>query len=402
MDKQIDLDFFLPYYGFRFNYTFIYQEGFVAFSNPWYIQPPYSFPNPHWPNKPDPSLIAVFMAEQQMQHVGDTRISNVWFRVIERPTNLIGYNNLQVDPDETNREPSLQQPLGIYSYDNPRFYRTYRGRQLKTQQGRLEDPEMLDRITSLTCVPLEIFVIRWWALVDGRQIMRLLVTWERMSYGGAPKVTDMSKYEQAKRWQNTYQMVLATDEIRTYCMLNYANINWTSSSQSGALTRGRGGKQSALVGFNGGNGTGFYQLPFSSEGNSYKLVQFGSTQVAGRWLARIDEQIQYGGCTNDSTGTMELSQQYGNMLGGFALNVTGPCLRPSDVIKMQFDEITTIDCERIDMVMARCVIPTNTVFRIGIVDVKLSVDAGKNYPWHTKFYISIVQPCNCHALIPCI
>ncbi|ETN77110.1 hypothetical protein NECAME_11268, partial [Necator americanus] len=183
MDKQIDLDFFLPYYGFRFNYTFIFQEGFIAFSHPWYVQPPYSFPNPHWPSKPDPSLIA--------------------------------------------------------------------------------------------------------------------------------------------------------------------------------------------VGFNGGNGTGFYQLPFSSEGNSYKLVQYGSTQVAGRWMARIDEQIQYGGCTNDSRGSIELSQQYGNMLGGFALNVTGPCLRPSDVIKMQFDEIT-LDCERMDMVMARCVIPTNSVFKIGLVDVKLS------------------------------
>ncbi|PIO64558.1 AMOP domain protein [Teladorsagia circumcincta] len=177
-------------------------------------------------------------------------------------------------------------------------------------------------------------------------------------------------------------MVLATDEIRTYCMLNYANINWTSSSQSGALTRGRGGKQSALVGFNGGNGTGFYQLPFSSEGNSYKLVQFGSTQVDCLHLLR------YSTATDGALeGSMELSQQYGNMLGGFALNVTGPCLRPTDVIKMQFDEIT-VDCERIDMVMARCVIPTNTVFRIGFVDVKLSVDAGKNYPWHTKFYIS--------------
>ncbi|KIH50433.1 hypothetical protein ANCDUO_19488, partial [Ancylostoma duodenale] len=111
--------------------------------------------------------------------------------------------------------------------------------------------------------------------------------------------------------------------------------------------------------------------------------------VAGRWLARIDEQIQYGGCTNDSRGPIELSQQYGNMLGGFALNVTGPCLRPNDVIKMQFDEIT-VDCERMDMVMARCVIPTNSVFKIGHVDVKLSVDAGKNYPWWTKFYI--IQP----------
>ncbi|VDL75629.1 unnamed protein product [Nippostrongylus brasiliensis] len=233
MDKQIDLDFFLPYFGFRFNYTF------------------------------------VFMAEQQMQHVGDTRISNVWFRVIERDVrySMVGARGWKAD-------------------------------------------------------------------------YALVVTWERMSYGGAPKVTDMSKYEQAKRW----------------------------------------------VGFNGGNGTGFYQLPFSAEGNSYKLVQFGSTQVAGRWLARVDEQIQYGGCTNDSRGSIELSQQYGNMLGGFALNVSGPCLRPNDVIKMQFDEIT-VDCERIDMVLARCVIPTNALFRVGVVDVKLSVDAGKNYPWWTSFYI---------------
>uniref|UniRef100_A0A1I7XE73 non-specific serine/threonine protein kinase n=1 Tax=Heterorhabditis bacteriophora TaxID=37862 RepID=A0A1I7XE73_HETBA len=399
MDKQIDLDFFLPYYGFRFNYTFIFQEGFIAFSYPWFIQPPYTFPNPHWPQKPDPSLIAVFMAEQQLQHVGNTRISNVWFRIIERPTSLIGYNNLQMDDVDNSREPSLRQPLGVYSYEDPRFYRTYRGRQLKTQQGRLEDPKLLDRITR--DIRHSMVGARGW-----KADYALLVTWERMSYGGAPKVTDMSKYEQAKRWQNTYQMVIATDEIRTYCILNYANINWTSSSQSGALTRGRGGKQSALdirsnngshinylyfksyqVGFNGGNGTGFYQLPFSSEGNSYKLVQFGSTQIAGRWMARVDEQIQYGGCNNDSRGTIELSQQYGNMLGGYALNVSGPCLRPTDIIKLQFDEIT-LDCERIDMVLARCIIPVNNVFKIGMVEVKMSVDGGKNYPWWTKFYIS--------------
>lgn len=26
MDKQIDLDFFLPYFGFRFNYTYVRRE----------------------------------------------------------------------------------------------------------------------------------------------------------------------------------------------------------------------------------------------------------------------------------------------------------------------------------------------------------------------------------------
>ena len=56
------------------------------------------------------------------------------------------------------------------------------------------------------------------------------------------------------------------------------------------------------VGFNGGNGTGFIDIPYSAEGNSYKLVQFGSTQTAGRWLARVDEEIIYGGCINTSIG----------------------------------------------------------------------------------------------------
>lgn len=39
------------------------------------------------------------------------------------------------------------------------------------------------------------------------------------------------------------------------------------------------------------------------------------------------------------------------------------------------------------MVIARCVIPVNNVFRTGLVELKLSVDGGKNYPWWTKFYI---------------
>jgi hypothetical protein len=68
-------------------------------------------------------------------------------------------------------------------------------------------------------------------------------------------VTQVNRYDEAKRWTNTYQMVLATDEIRSYVIFNYAHINWTSSNIAGAL-QGRGGLQSALAGFNAGNGTG--------------------------------------------------------------------------------------------------------------------------------------------------
>lgn len=58
----------------------------------------------------------------------------------------------------------------------------------------------------------------------------------------------MNRYEEAKRWTNTYQLVLATDEIRSYVIFNYAHINWTSSLTAGAL-QGRGGLQSAMVFF---------------------------------------------------------------------------------------------------------------------------------------------------------
>jgi hypothetical protein len=180
-------------------------------------------------------------------------------------------------------------------------------------------------------------------------------------------------------------MVLATDEIRSYAMFNYAHINWTSSTAAGSLA-GRGGKQSALVGFNGGNGTGFVQLPYSAEGNSYKLVQFGSTQTAGRWLCRVDEVIVYGGCTNDSTGELRFDTPYGDMLGGFSLNVSGPCFREDNVIRLQLDELT-IDCRRLDMVVARCIVPVNAIYRVGEVDTSLSIDGGRNYPFWSKFVI---------------
>lgn len=28
----------------------------------------------------------------------------------------------------------------------------------------------------------------------------LIITWERMAYGGSPKITELNEYERAKRW----------------------------------------------------------------------------------------------------------------------------------------------------------------------------------------------------------
>ncbi len=101
--------------------------------------------------------------------------------------------------------------------------------------------------------------------------------------------------------QNTYQAVLVSDEIRSYTIFNYGTINWTSSTASGSLG-GRGGRQSAIIGFNGGNGTGFTGLPYSGEGEQYRLARDTPAIVPGRWVYRVDEEIVRGGCDNNSIG----------------------------------------------------------------------------------------------------
>lgn len=40
----------------------------------------------------------------------------------------------------------------------------------------------------------------------------LVVTWERMAYGGAPKITKVDQYERAKRWVSG-RAGYSTDEL---------------------------------------------------------------------------------------------------------------------------------------------------------------------------------------------
>lgn len=100
----------------------------------------------------------------------------------------------------------------------------------------------------------------------------------------------MNRYDEAKRWTNTYQVVLATDEIRSYVIFNYAHINWTSSNIAGAL-QGRGGLQSALAGFNAGNGTGKYIFCFLKSRLCEKRFFLTFFQVGLRCLTQ--EKVEF-------------------------------------------------------------------------------------------------------------
>lgn len=67
----------------------------------------------------------------------------------------------------------------------------------------------------------------------------VIVTWKNMSFAGG---IDNSLYK-----TNTFQMVLATDEVTTYVIFNYLDIQWTSHTEAGGDTTGGEGGVAAFV-----------------------------------------------------------------------------------------------------------------------------------------------------------
>ncbi|CAI4226085.1 unnamed protein product [Auanema sp. JU1783] len=404
-ETQANLGFDCPFFGYRFNYTFVYPMGMVSFGQPPYTAPPWTFPNPAWPKQRDHSFIAPYYADAMFQWIGNTKISNVFYRSVHRPRldddevyGASSNTNYGAPNYQNGQSPYVQ--TGVSQNLNPltntnQFYtqqqqqqnmfQTNTGfrkkRQMPTrvsQPGMVIDPLLLDNITR--------DVQEGYTGANGwRAEHAFIVTWYRMAYGGAPRALDVSQFEHVKDWQNTFQMVIASDEIRTFAIFNYARLNWTTSNEAGGLN-GFGGKQAAVVGFNGGNGTGWYQLPYSGHGRSWKLGYFSNVLTPGRWVHRVDELIIPAGCTNASNGGMLTAPPWGPMMGGVAINVSGPCLREKDNIKVNFEN-WQVDCKRISRVRARCVMPM--FHKTGLVQVRMSRDGGNSFPFFGKFYIVV-------------
>uniref|UniRef100_A0AC34GTL4 NIDO domain-containing protein n=1 Tax=Panagrolaimus sp. ES5 TaxID=591445 RepID=A0AC34GTL4_9BILA len=395
-ENQANFGFDCPYFGYRFNYTFVYPSGFVSFAQPPFVAPPFTFPNPSWPNQRDHSFIAPFYADSMFQWIGNVKISNTFYRSIHRPRlDDDEYYNPTLNQMSAEQAASYQQGGANSPYLNTQqqqyaanMYQNYQGQQVNNafypnqpqqygpygssqtyrkkrqmpgrtnQPGMVIDPFLLDNITR--------HIQDGYTGANGfRAEHAFIVTWYRVD------------------WQNTFQLVIATDEIRTFAIFNYARLNWTSSNEAGGLN-GFGGKQAAMVGFNGGNGTGWYQLPYSGHGRVWKLGYFSNVLTPGRWIHRIDEVVIPAGCTNASDGAVITSPPWGLMQGSMAVNISGPCLMPNDMIKVAF-ESWVVNCKRLNRIKARCIMPM--FHKTGMVTVRMSRDGGQSYPFTGKFYI---------------
>lgn len=98
-------------------------------------------------------------------------------------------------------------------------------------------------------------------------------------------------------------MVLATDEVFTYAIFNYLNLQWSSHTEAGGDTTGGEGGVPAYIGFNAGNGTAAYEYqPYSQASVLRDLTGRGwGNGHKGRHIFRIDEKIMLGTCNKDNS-----------------------------------------------------------------------------------------------------
>ncbi|CAH1121477.1 unnamed protein product [Ceutorhynchus assimilis] len=328
-----NFNFQLPFFGFRFNYTRVSLNGYLEFSDP---PPnynyPLTFPVRDWPKKNDPSFIGIFFSK--------CRIGNLR------------------DEDEDKRLP------GVY-------FRMERDLLTRTDQMGVEIRERLKWDIREGVIGSEAF--------DPKHAV--IVTWKNVSFNGG--------FGNAIYKTNTFQMVLATDEVYTYAIFNYLNLDWTSHTEAGGdTTRGEGGVP-AYIGFNAGNGTRSWEYsPYSQASVLRDLSGRGyANGFPGRHLFRIDENILVGTCNKDIDGAnlpLMFAPESGNMLGGTVVNITGPCFNPTDQILCKFDVANVVYGTVVSRNRAICVQPLLMVE--GYVRFEIAIGPG-TYKWKGRYYV---------------
>uniref|UniRef100_A0A8D9EU45 Protein mesh n=1 Tax=Cacopsylla melanoneura TaxID=428564 RepID=A0A8D9EU45_9HEMI len=327
-----NFNFQLPFFGFRFNYTRVSRHGYLEFSDPpEHFTYPLSFPNKDWPKKNDPAFIGIFYSKCRIGSVRTTDVD--------------------------------QRTPGVY-------FRLERDLQSRTDQFGVEMRERLKWDIREGVVGAETFSPKH----------SVIITWKNVSFSGG---IDNSLYK-----TNTFQLVLATDEVYSYAIFNYAEIQWTSHTEAGGDTSGGEGGVPAFVGFNAGNGTRSYEYyPYSQRSTIRDLVGRGwANGFPGRHIFRIDENIMLGTCNKDIAGAnlpLVFAPESGNMLGGTVVNITGPCFEPGMKIRCKFDIVDVVGTV-VDRNRAICVQPFLMAEGYVIFDIKIGEG---QYNWKGKYFV---------------
>lgn len=197
-------------------------------------------------------------------------------------------------------------------------------------------------------------------------LMAIVGTWYRVGYF-AMKTDKL----------NTFQIVLATDESRSFVFFLYNTIEWAGNYAFGPY---------AQAGFNAGDGVNFKMLQYSRTSNITLLVNESNVNVPGLFAFRIDTtDIEAGGCGVSNTPTHWPVR--GQQIGGTSVSLQGPCFSPNNsIILCHFGDFGNVTGIALNEFRAICVSPLAAYATT--VQLNVSIDGGATFiSWGTFTYM---------------
>ncbi|XP_059177943.1 sushi domain-containing protein 2-like [Physella acuta] len=238
-----------------------------------------------------------------------------------------------------------------------------------------KDPEILAKATQ---------EIRQYhsAFKNFRAFWVFIATWEEVGFFGAESLGRLKR--------NTFQAVLVLDATgrQSFIILNYAKIEWTTGSNSGADVHIGLGGIPAQAGFNAGDRTNFYEIDGANTEAVINLTETSNLGIPGKWIFRIDSSHIETGCSLSTSGEVYPQPAYSSMLGGVTIGISGPCLNSTSDIQGQLQQLGQDLCCYVEGEQARCILPP--VFDTGVLTILLNVD-GRGWNYSGKFEIKNVM-----------
>ncbi|CAH1778428.1 unnamed protein product, partial [Owenia fusiformis] len=325
---NFDLQTDVPFFGQVFDSAVITNHGYISLNTTFksYKYLSKGWPNKQWPHDMDPPLIAPYYARVEISD--DSRL---WYRHF--------YEDMWPEDGPVRKERDIAKEM-LFEFS-------------------IE--------VRAAVVGADLFVGKY----------GFIVTWENVTHSPICRSGPCPR--------NTFQAVVVTDGKETYTIINYWNLTWSGTGDD----KGVNPEYKAQAGFNAGNGTEFYPLPYSGTNEILRLATSAGSNVTGRYIYRVDDEIIIkGGCTNDTQASsiLEMYPRFGGMMGGGEVNVSGPCFAPNDRILCKFGD-KVVEGQYIHMMRARCIQPALT--QRGLIDVELT--NGRHHKHRNTFNVVMLD-----------
>lgn len=197
--------------------------------------------------------------------------------------------------------------------------------------------------------------------VNFRPTWALIVTWFELGL----KLNEAPK--------NTFQAIIATNGRHSFAIFNYHKLEWSKLNHA---------EQHAQAGFNHfGDSSTYFAMNNSYTSNILSIQYDSNVKKPGRWIFRIDDDLEEGGC--NTQGYVTINPYYVYFIGGEHVQVTGPCFnveKDKATITFDSDINNKVECKIINS--NNCVFKTPLFNKIGSISIELTINENqKFYTW---------------------